>query len=223
MRRDYRARPGSVPLTEEGLAATWLAQFQAWFADAVAAPEIVEPNAMVVATVGPTGAPSARTVLLKSVDERGFVFFTNYHSRKASELAANPAVSLVFGWHPMGRQVIVTGTATRVERAETEAYFASRPRESQLGAWASPQSQVVTRAQLDDAVARLEQQYPEGTPVPAPPHWGGLLVRPTTVEFWQGRQGRLHDRLRFRRAGEPERASYSRLDGASWLVERLAP
>jgi pyridoxamine 5'-phosphate oxidase len=211
MRRDYQARPTVAPLTEDRLADSWLAQFRIWFADAVAADEIVEPNAMVVATVGPNGAPSARTVLLKATDERGFVFFTNYGSRKASELAANPAVSLVFVWHPMGRQVVVTGTATRVERSETEAYFATRPRESQLGAWASSQSQVVNRTQLDDAYADFERRYPSGTAVPAPPHWGGLLVRPETVEFWQGRSGRLHDRLRFRR------------QGASWVVERLAP
>jgi pyridoxamine 5'-phosphate oxidase len=211
MRRDYQARPTLTPLTEDRLAGSWLAQFRIWFADAVAADEIVEPNAMIVATVGSNGAPSARTVLLKAADERGFVFFTNYGSRKATELAANPAVSLVFGWHPMGRQVVVTGTATRVDRSETEAYFASRPRESQLGAWASPQSQVVTREQLDDAFADLERRYPPGTPVAAPPHWGGVLVRPETVEFWQGRPGRLHDRLRFRR------------HGASWAVERLAP
>jgi len=209
MRRDYRERP---PLTEETLAATWLEQFRRWFDDVVAAPEIVEPNAMVVASAAPTGEPSARTVLLKGVDERGFTFYTNYTSRKATELAANPAVSLVFPWHPVGRQVIVCGRAERVDRAETEAYFATRPRESQLGAWASPQSQVVTRAQLEAAFAEAAARYPEaGQPVPAPPHWGGLLVRPESVEFWQGRPGRLHDRLRHRAAE------------GTWIVERLAP
>jgi pyridoxamine 5'-phosphate oxidase len=206
MRRDYRERP---PLTEEVLAGSWLSQFHRWFADAVAAPEIVEPNAMIVASAAPTGIPSARTVLLKGVDERGFLFFTNYHSRKGSEIAANPAVSLVFPWHPLGRQVIVDGTAERVDRAETEAYFATRPRESQLGAWASPQSQVVTRAELEAALAEVSDRF--GDAVPAPPHWGGLLVRPQTVEFWQGRTGRLHDRLRYRWS-----------DGG-WVVERLAP
>ncbi len=222
MRREYDPRVAGAPsrragepsieaLTEDQLAGAWLEQFQRWFADAVVAPEIIEPNAMVVATAGPTGAPSARTVLLKGVDERGFVFFTNYGSRKATEIAANPSVSLVFGWHPIGRQVIVGGTAEPVDRAETEVYFATRPREAQLGAWASPQSRVVTRAQLDEAVAEVAARFPEGTAVPAPPQWGGLLVRPSTVEFWQGRPGRLHDRLRYRR------------DRDAWVVERLAP
>jgi pyridoxamine 5'-phosphate oxidase len=205
MRRDYQQRP---PLTEETLEATWLEQFQRWFSDAVAAPEIVEPNAMVVASATPAGTPSARTVLLKGVDDRGFLFFTNYRSRKATEIAVNPAVSLVFPWHPIGRQVIVCGAAERLDRAETETYFATRPRESQLGAWASPQSRVVSRQELEaalaDATARFDAQ------VPAPPHWGGMVVRPVSVEFWQGRTGRLHDRLQFR------------LDG-TWVVERLAP
>jgi pyridoxamine-phosphate oxidase len=210
MRRDYPGWPGD-PLTEETLGATWLEQFRHWFAEAVAAPEIVEPNAMVLATADPSGAPSGRTVLLKGVDERGFVFYTNYESRKATEIAMNPAVSLVFPWHPISRQVIVVGTAERVSRAETEAYFATRPRASQLGAWASPQSRVVTRAELEAALAEVAARFPEPEPVPAPPHWGGLLVRPRSVEFWQGRPGRLHDRLRFRDAGE------------AWIVERLAP
>lgn len=206
MRRDYRQRP---PLTEASLATTWLEQFRRWFADAVAAPEVVEPNAMIIASATPTGVPSARTVLLKGVDERGFLFFTNYHSRKGSEIAANPAVSLVFPWHAIGRQVIVTGTAERVDRAETEAYFATRPRDSQLGAWASPQSQVITRADLEAAFADAAARFPDS--VPPPPHWGGLVVRPVTVEFWQGRPSRLHDRLR-----------YALVEGA-WAVERLAP
>jgi pyridoxamine 5'-phosphate oxidase len=210
MRREYPGWPGE-PLTEETLAATWLEQFRHWFAEAVAAPEIVEPNAMVVATADRSGVPSARTVLLKAVDERGFVFYTNYESRKATEIGMNPAVSLVFPWHPIGRQVIVGGTAERVDRAETEAYFATRPRSSQLGAWASPQSRVVTRAELEAALADVAARFPEPEPVPAPPHWGGLLVRPRTVEFWQGRPGRLHDRLRFRDTGQ------------EWIVERLAP
>ncbi|HEY7223123.1 MAG TPA: pyridoxamine 5'-phosphate oxidase [Micromonosporaceae bacterium] len=211
MRREYPDRPPGGGLTEDGLAGTWLEQFRRWFAEAAAAATIVEPNAMVVATATSAGEPSARTVLLKGVDERGFVFFTNYGSRKATELRANPRASLVFGWYPIGRQVIVGGTVERVDRAETESYFASRPREAQLGAWASPQSRPVTREQLDTALAEERRRYPEGTPVPAPPHWGGLLVRPLTVEFWQGRPGRLHDRLRFR------------WDRDVWIVERLAP
>lgn len=212
MRRDYRQWP---PFLEEDLAATWLDQFQRWFADAVAATEIVEPNAMVVTSATPSGVPSARTVLLKGVDERGFVFFTNYTSRKATEIAANPAVCLLFPWHPIGRQVIVGGAAERVDRSETEAYFATRPRASQLGAWASPQSQVVSRDELEAAFAETEARFP--TDVPAPPHWGGLVVRPVTVEFWQGRPGRLHDRLRYRLRDE------DRLTDRAWVIERLAP
>jgi pyridoxamine 5'-phosphate oxidase len=206
MRRDYTGEG----LLEADLAATWLAQFQRWLAEALAAPEIVEPNAMIVATVGADGRPSTRTVLLKDVDERGFVFFTNYTSRKGTEAAGNPSASLAFPWHPIGRQVIVGGTTERIDRARTEAYFATRPRLAQLGAWASPQSQVLPdRAALDERLAEVEARFPGE--VPAPPHWGGLRVVPDEVEFWQGRPDRLHDRLRFRRAGD------------AWVVERLAP
>jgi pyridoxamine 5'-phosphate oxidase len=211
MRREYEDRSPAGALTEDSLAPTWLAQFRRWFADAVAAPEVVEPNAMVVATAAASGRPGVRTVLLKAVDEAGFVFFTNYDSRKGRQIAANPQVSLLFGWHPLHRQVIVGGTVERVDRAVTEAYFAGRPRGAQLGAWASPQSRVVSRDELERAVEELAVRFPEGTAVPAPPHWGGFLVRPDTVEFWQGRADRLHDRLRYRR------------DGKTWLVERLAP
>jgi pyridoxamine 5'-phosphate oxidase len=206
MRRDYTERGA---LLETDLAADWTTQFRAWF---TAATEygLPEPNAMVVATATPDAHPSGRTVLLKEFDERGFVFFTNYTSRKGSEAAANPAVCLVFPWFPMQRQVIVDGTATPVSRAETEAYFASRPRGSQLGAWASPQSEVVPdRAYLDERLARMEHELTD--PIPPPPHWGGLLVTPTTVEFWQGRSNRMHDRLRYRRTE------------TDWIVERLAP
>jgi pyridoxamine 5'-phosphate oxidase len=208
MRRDYTERPA---LLETDLAADWPAQFGAWFADAAAA-GLPEPNAMIVATADRDGRPSARTVLLKSFDAAGFVFFTNYESRKGREVAANPYLSLVFPWFPMQRQVIVTGTAERVPRAETEAYFASRPRGSQLGAWASPQSTVVAgRAAVDAEYAAVVERFGDG-PVPAPPHWGGLRVVPGAVEFWQGRSSRLHDRLRFRRTEE-----------GFWVLERLAP
>ncbi|MCU7724215.1 pyridoxamine 5'-phosphate oxidase [Actinoplanes sp. KI2] len=208
MRRDYTER---AALLESDLAGTWTSQFAAWFADA-AAYGLAEPNAMIVATAGADGRPSARTVLLKEYDRRGFTFFTNYESRKGSELAVNPYVSLVFPWFPMQRQVIVTGAVERVSRAETEEYFASRPRGSQLGAWASPQSRVLAdRAAVEAGLAAAQERFGDG-PVPAPPHWGGLRVRPETVEFWQGRANRLHDRLRFRRTEE-----------GSWLVERLAP
>ncbi len=207
MRRDYTERGA---LLEKDLAATWTEQFRIWFADAVAA-GLPEPNAMVVATADAAGRPSARTVLLKGYDDAGFVFYTNYTSRKGAEAAANPYASLVFPWHPMQRQVIVAGRVERVSRAETEAYFATRPRGSQLGAWASPQSKVLPdRAAVDAGLAAVTERFGDG-PVPAPPHWGGLRVIPETVEFWQGRSNRLHDRLRYRR------------DGADWVIERLAP
>ncbi len=209
MRREY-TRTG---LAEDDLAPTWLEQLNRWLADATAA-GLPEPNAMVVATADTTGQPSARTVLLKGLDVGGLVFFTNYSSRKATEAAANPYVSVVFLWHAIGRQVVVCGRIERVGRAETETYFATRPPDSQLGAWASPQSQVVGgRAELDEALAEVGRRFGAG-PIPAPPHWGGLRVIPETVEFWQGREGRLHDRLRYRRAGAA---------GEPWVVERLAP
>jgi pyridoxamine 5'-phosphate oxidase len=210
MRQEY-SRHG---LAEDELAADWLAQFEAWLTEMVEV-GLVEPNAMVLATAAGDGRPSARTVLLKGVDERGFTFFTNYGSRKATELAVNPYCSLVFPWFPAGRQVVVCGRAERVARAESEAYFASRPREAQLGAWASPQSQVVAdRAELDGLLDEMAHRFPDAAaPLPAPPHWGGLRVVPETVEFWQGRTGRMHDRLRYRRPA----------DGSAWLVERLGP
>ncbi len=207
MRRDYTEHG---PLLETGLADSWPAQFAAWFAEA-AAHGLPEPNAMIVATADRDGRPSARTVLLKGYDARGFVFYTNYTSRKGTEAAANPYASLVFPWFPMQRQVLVTGSVERVSRAETEAYFATRPRGSQLGAWASPQSRVLAgRAAVDAGLAEVVARFGDG-PVPAPPHWGGLRVVPETVEFWQGRSSRLHDRLRYRRAGD------------GFVVERLAP
>ena len=208
MRRDYRER-GS--LLETDLAADWPGQFARWFADAVEL-ALPEPNAMIVSTADPSGRPSARTVLLKAYDESGFVFFTNYDSRKGAELAANPQASVLFPWFPIQRQVIVSGPVERVSRAETEEYFATRPRGSQLGAWASPQSRVLPdRAAVEAAMAAAIERFGEDGPVPPPPHWGGLRVRPETVEFWQGRTSRLHDRLRYR------------LTGGEWVVERLAP
>jgi pyridoxamine 5'-phosphate oxidase len=206
MRQEYSQRG----LTEADLATTWRAQLERWLADARSA-GLPEPNAMVLATADPRGRPSARTVLLKGLDERGLVFYTNLNSRKAGELAANPYASVVFPWHPMGRQVLVSGGVHEVDRAETEAYFAARPRDSQLGAWASPQSQVVPdRAALDQRLTEVTERFRDG-PIPTPPHWGGLRIDPETVEFWQGGVGRLHDRLRYRR------------DGDGWLAERLGP
>ena len=207
MRREY-ARTG---LFEADLDPGWLTQFGRWLGDATDA-QLPEPNAMVLATADAAGRPSARTVLLKGLDERGLVFFTNLESRKARELAANPYASAVFPWHPIGRQVIVCGEVSPVERAETDRYFATRPRNAQLGAWASPQSRVVSdRAALDELLAAADDRFPDGTEVTTPPHWGGLLLAPETVEFWQGREGRLHDRLRYRR------------ESGRWAIERLAP
>ncbi|MEH1057333.1 pyridoxamine 5'-phosphate oxidase [Micromonospora sp. CPCC 206171] len=209
MRNEYAADLG---LSEADLAADWYTQFDRWFADAVAA-GLPEPNAMVVGTADAAGRPSGRTVLLKGYDPEGFVFYTNYTSRKGGEATANPYASLVFPWFPMQRQVVVAGRVERVDRAETEAYFASRPRGSQLGAWASAQSRVIPdRAALDEAYEAVVARFADVAQIPAPPHWGGFRVRPESVEFWQGRVSRLHDRLRFRRA-----------DGGDWVVERLNP
>lgn len=209
-----RARYRAAGLPEDSLAADPFEQFGRWFKEA-AESGLHEPNAMVVSTADAEGRPSSRTVLLKQVDERGFVFYTNYGSRKGRELAVNPHVSLLFPWHPVARQVIVAGAAERTGRDETVAYFRTRPHGSQLGAWASEQSSTVaSRAELDRMYEELASRYPEGEQVPAPPEWGGFRVRPRTVEFWQGRENRLHDRLR-----------YVRTEGAAggWTVERLCP
>lgn len=208
LRREYEAGG----LDEQHLADDWPTQFGRWLADAVAA-RLPEPNAMTLATVDAAARPSARTVLLKGYDERGFVCYTNLCSRKATEALANPYASLVFCWLALQRQVVVCGAVAAVSRAETEAYFARRPRGAQLGAWASPQSQVITgRQELQQRYAEVAARFPDGAPVPAPPHWGGLRIIPDTVEFWQGRPDRLHDRLRFRRVSD-----------AIFAVERLAP
>ncbi|MFD8426458.1 pyridoxamine 5'-phosphate oxidase [Streptomyces coelicoflavus] len=209
MRKQYRAEG----LSETELAATPVEQFARWFKQAATDGGLFEPNAMVVSTADAEGRPSSRTVLLKHFDEQGFVFYTNYDSRKARELDANPYVSLLFPWHPMARQVVVTGVARRTGRDETAAYFRTRPHGSQLGAWASVQSSVVAdRRALDGAYAELAARYPEGEQVPVPPHWGGFRVVPQAVEFWQGRENRLHDRLRYVAEG-----------GGGWRVERLSP
>lgn len=184
-------------------------QFGQWLADAVAA-GLPEPNAMVCATADESGAVHARTVLLKGYDSRGFVFFTNFGSQKGRDLAANPQASLVFPWFAMERQVVVCGTVEQVERVLVDAYFASRPYGSRLGAWASEQSTVIAEREVVEVrLTELAARFPDA--VPTPPHWGGFRVVPRTVEFWHGRPNRLHDRLRYRR------------DAHDWVVERLAP
>jgi pyridoxamine 5'-phosphate oxidase len=198
-------------LDEADLAATWPEQFERWMADVVAA-GIAEPSAMVLATADGNGAPSTRTVLLKGVDARGFALYTNLDSRKGIEATANPRGALTFMWIALQRQVCATGRVERVADSEADAYFASRPRGSQLGAHASPQSAVVgSRAELEQRLQELGRRWPEGAAVPRPAHWGGLRVVPDGVEFWQGRRDRLHDRLRYRASGD------------GWIVERLAP
>ena len=210
MRRQYEPAPG---LSEEDLAPTWIEQFERWLDEAVADGRIVEPNAMVLATADRDGRPSARTVLLKGVDAHGFVLYTNLGSRKGREALANPHAALVFDWLELQRQVVVTGTVKRLSDAEADAYFASRPRGSQIGAHASPQSSVIaSREELDEACAAASARFGGDAPVPRPADWGGLRVAPGSVEFWHGRPNRLHDRLRYRR--EPE---------GVWVVERLAP
>lgn len=206
LRKDYSL----AGLVEKDLARDPFRQFEKWFQEAQAA-KIAEPNAMVLATATKDGRPSTRTVLLKNVDGRGFVFYSNYESRKGRELEANPRASLLFPWIAMERQVIVEGSVTKVAREESEAYFHSRPRASQLAAWVSAQSTIISgRRILEDSLKALEQKY-AGQDVPLPPHWGGWRLMPETVEFWQGRRSRLHDRLRFRREKD------------GWIVERLSP
>jgi pyridoxamine 5'-phosphate oxidase len=206
-----RARYTRGTLDEADLADTWLAQLRLWFDAAVADPTILEANAIQLATADGSGRPAVRTVLAKGIDERGIVFYTNYESAKARDLAANPRAAAAFVWVAHQRQVRLAGTVEQTSREETEAYFATRPRESQIGAWASPQSRpVASRAELDQLAAEMAERFADGD-IPAPPHWGGYRLIPDEVEFWQGRVGRLHDRIRFRRTGD------------TWLRERLAP
>ena len=190
-------------------------QFILWLAEAAANPMIVEANAMVLSTVN-NGEPSSRTVLLKDVSEAGFTFFTNYESKKAADLSSNPNVALLFPWYPMERQVKIIGRAEKVSPADSDAYFATRPWSSQIGAWASNQSQPLSaREDLERIYKEFAEKYPEGSSVPRPPHWGGYLVTPTLIEFWQGRYSRLHDRIRYTKAINAAETN--------WKIQRVFP
>lgn len=207
LRREYTQHG----LSESEVAADPFAQFRAWFDHALAA-QLPEPNAMTLATATPDGKPSARVVLLKGFDQRGFVFYTNYQSRKGNEIEGSRWAALVFFWPELERQVRVEGRVERVSPQESDDYFASRPAGSRLGAWVSPQSQVISgRDVLEQRLSAFTSQF-EDQDIPRPQHWGGYRVVPTAIEFWQGRPNRLHDRLRYRLN-----------DDQRWILERLAP
>ena len=207
LRKDYAASTLEI----EKINRNPVSQFEQWFEEALAA-EVPEPNAMVLSTATPEGVPSARVVLLKGIMEGGFVFYTNYLSRKGQELKANPHASLTFLWHELQRQVRIEGVAELLSDEASTAYFQSRPKGSQIGAWASPQSEVIdSRDILEDNVERLQLEYREEEVLPRPGHWGGYKINPSRIEFWQGRSSRLHDRLVFERQGD------------EWALSRLAP
>ena len=207
LRQDYTLQG----LSETEVNSNPFAQFKEWFDRALNA-DILEPNAMMVATTTPEGKPSARMVLLKDFDERGFVFYTNYNSHKAQELAENPQAALVFWWAQLQRQVRICGRVEKVSDSESDEYFYSRPFSSRLGAWASNQSEVIeSREVLEQQLEELKEKY-QDREIPRPPHWGGIRVIPAEIEFWQGRSSRLHDRL-----------VYRRMEDNSWKIERLSP
>lgn len=206
IRKDYTAQT----LLEDEVQPHPVQQFKKWW-DEVIASRILEPNAMTLATASSDGLPSARIVLLKDFDEEGFVFFTNYHSYKGLQLEENPKACLVFFWKELERQVRIVGVVQKVAAEESDAYYHSRPEGSRIGAWASPQSQVIkNREWLEAEVKQKEEAFKKGS-VPRPPHWGGYVVKPVIIEFWQGRKSRLHDRIQYT------------LEGGSWKIERLAP
>ncbi len=208
LRRDYRSRN----LEKADLANHPIPQFQKWFAEALEA-NVPEPNALTLATCGANGRPAGRIVLLKGFDAEGFVFYTNYESHKAQELEENPYAAMVFCWLELERQVRISGKVEKISREASLAYYQSRPKGSQIGAWASPQSKVIgDRKVLEDKVEALQQEYAAADSLPIPPHWGGYLLRPDEVEFWQGRTSRLHDRF-----------SFQLTEGGTWTVDRLAP
>ena len=207
LREDYRTKTLEI----EEVADNPTQQFEVWFKEALES-AIKEPNAMTVATIGLDAKPSARILLLKGFDTQGFLFYTNYDSQKGKELAHNPNVALVFLWKELERQVRIEGKAKKISAKRSTDYFKSRPKGSQIGAWASPQSQVLTnRKELEENYIQLEKQYTNQLVLPKPPHWGGYLVVPDRMEFWQGRSSRLHDRINYT------------LQEDQWLIERLAP
>ena len=198
-------------LSEEDVEVNPFLQFGKWWDEAIKS-ELEEINAMTLATASANGTPSARIVLLKAATSEGFVFFTNYDSNKGKELAQNPRACLVFFWSPLERQIRIEGMVEKINETESDEYFASRPVESRIGAWASPQSSVIAaREIIEENVAKYQQEFADGN-IPRPPHWGGYIVKPVQVEFWQGRPGRLHDRIQ-----------YTLLEDGGWKIERLAP
>jgi pyridoxamine 5'-phosphate oxidase len=207
LRRNYALKS----LAESDVLPDPIAQFNVWFQEAIDS-QILEPNAMTLATASAEGRPSARIVLLKGIDKEGFVFFTNYESRKGQEMAQNPQAALLFNWLELERQVRIEGRIEKISTEDSLVYFQSRPKGSQIGAWASPQSQVIERReQLTERVEALVREYADAAVLPLPPFWGGYRLAPDQIEFWQGRESRLHDRIQFVKTGE------------GWTLARLAP
>jgi pyridoxamine 5'-phosphate oxidase len=208
---DYRKDYKRGTLSRNDASENPISQFDKWMKDAISSHIVAEPNAMTLVTATRDGKPSARVVLLKSFNEKGFVFFTNYDSRKAIELIENPHSAIVFDWHVMERQVRIEGIANKISEEESDKYFFSRPRDSQLGAWVSPQSNFIDgREELVTRQAKIESEFKD-KPITRPPHWGGFVIQPHTIEFWQGRQSRLHDRLIYIKTED------------EWILRRLAP